>query len=147
MSCVVRSPTLAVMAAVALVAAIAVAASATAEDPPAAEKPIAIEKIAGIEIWRLTLTRSAADRLDIQTATVASAGDGMVVPSAAVIIDTAGTYWVYTNPEPFVFVREEIRPVREEGQKAFFDMGPAIGTRVVTTGVPELYGAEFGIGK
>ena len=142
-----RLPTFAVMTAVALVAAVALAACTTAENAPTAENPIAVEKIAGTEIWRLTLTKSAADRLDIRTATVESAGDGMVVPSAAVIIDPAGTYWVYTNPEPFVFVREEIRPVREEGQQAFFGVGPAIGTPVVTTGVPELYGAEFGIGN
>jgi hypothetical protein len=37
--------------------------------------------------------------------------------------------------------------VEERGQQAFFAEGPAVGTAVVTTGVPELYGAEFGIGK
>lgn len=142
-----RSPNLAVMIAVVLVAAVALAGCGTDEAAPAAEKPIAVEEIAGTELWRLTLTESAAERLGIQTATVESAGDGLVVPSAAVIIDPTGTYWVYTNPEPFVFLRHEIRPVREEGQQAFFEVGPAIGTPVVTTGVPELYGAEFGIGK
>ena len=111
------------------------------------EAPVEVEEITGSEIRRLTLTQSAAERLDIQTSTVESADEGLVVSSAAVIIDPTGTYWVYTNPEPLVFVRREIRPVREDGQQAFFEEGPAIGTFVVTTGVPELYGAEFGIGK
>ncbi len=111
------------------------------------ENPVEVEEINGSEIKRLTLSESAAERLDIQTSTVESADEGLVVSSAAVIIDPTGTYWVYTNPEPLVFVRREIRPVREDGQQAFFEEGPAIGTFVVTTGVPELYGAEFGIGK
>ena len=133
--------------AVVLISAIALAGCNRSEGRHATEKPIEVEKIDGSELSRLTLTTSAADRLDIQTTTVESVGEGKVVPSAAVIIDTAGTYWVYTNPEPLVFVREEIRPVHEEGQQAFFDEGPTVGTHVVTIGVPELYGAEFGIGK
>ena len=111
------------------------------------EAPVVVEPIEGTDLGRLTLSASAAERLDIQTATVESAGSGLVVPSAAVIIDPAGVYWVYTNPEPLVFIRQEIQSVREEGQQAFFVAGPGTGTQVVTIGVPELYGAEFGIGK
>ena len=110
-------------------------------------EPVVIEEIAGTEIQRLTLTESAAGRLDIQTAPIASAGAQLVAPSAAVIIDPDGIYWVYTNPEPLVYVREEIRPVTEVGGEAFFTVGPPAGMAVVTVGVPELYGAEFGIGK
>ena len=111
------------------------------------EEPITVEEIAGTEIQRLTLSGSAADRLGIQTVSVETAGDRMVVPSAAVIIDPEGVYWVYTSPEPLVYIREEIRPATETGGKAFFDVGPVVGMAVVTVGVPELYGAEFGIGK
>lgn len=137
----------AAMTGLVLVAALAFAACGTAEGVGTAEEPIEVEEIAGTDLRRLTLSESAADRLDIQTVTVESAGDGLVVPSAAVIIDPEGIYWVYTNPEPFVFVRHEIRPVREKGLRAFFETGPEVGTLVVTVGVPELYGAEFGIGK
>jgi hypothetical protein len=70
-----------------------------------------------------------------------------VVPSASVIIDPDGVYWVYTNPDSNVFVRQRIQPVFEEGLKAFFQKGPDIGMSVVIVGVPELYGAEVGIGK
>ena len=142
-----RSPHLTTIASLALVSAVALGACSATDAAPPAEEPVTVEEIAGTEIQRLTLSESAADRLDIQTATVASAGDGMVVPSAAVIIDPEGIYWVYTSPEPFVYIREEIRPVHEAGGGAFFEVGPAIGTAVVTVGVPELYGAEFGIGK
>jgi hypothetical protein len=132
----------------AVIAATLFVGACTSDDGEAEhENPVEVEEIAGSEIKRLTLSESAAERLDIQTSTVESADEGLVVSSAAVIIDPTGTYWVYTNPEPLVFVRREIRPVREDGQQAFFEEGPAIGTLVVTTGVPELYGAEFGIGK
>jgi hypothetical protein len=111
------------------------------------EDPVVVEPIDGTDLGRLTLTASAAERLNIQTTTVESAGNGLVVPSAAVIIDPEGVYWVYTNPEPLVFIRHELQSVREEDRQAFFAAGPRTGTPVVTIGVPELYGAEFGIGK
>ena len=118
-------------------------ASAPAPDEP----PVVAEAIDGSDLQRLTLSESAAERLDIQTSLVARADEGLVVPRGAVVIDSTGAYWVYTSPEPLVFVRHELRRVREEGQMAYFAEGPDPGTAVVTTGVPELYGAEFGIGK
>ncbi len=130
-----------------LAGSLLVAACDSAEGSVAEDKPIAVEETADSEIWRLTLSESAARRLDIQTATVELDGDGYVVPSAAVIIDPTGEYWVYTSPEPLVYVRQQLRQVREEDGHAFFAHGPSDGTTVVITGVPELYGAEFGIGK
>jgi hypothetical protein len=35
---------------------------------------------------------------------------------------------------------------RVDGGTAYLRAGPAVGTMVVTVGVPELYGAEFGVG-
>ena len=133
--------------AVAMLAAATLGACTTSGAEASPEEPITIEEIAGTEIQRLTLTESAANRLDIQTSPIETSGTQMVAPSAAVIIDPDGVYWVYTNPEPLVYVREEIRPVTEAGGEAFFDIGPPLGMAVVTVGVPELYGAEFGIGK
>jgi len=111
------------------------------------EPPAVVEPIAGSDIKSVTLSASASDRLGIEVTGVGEDGDGLAVPSAAVIITTDGKYWVYTNPEPLVFVREEIRPVVEEAGTAFYSTGPGAGTLVVITGVPELYGAEFGVGK
>lgn len=140
------SPLAATTAAVLLAMAGLTGCSSEAE-AAGGESPIAIDEIAGSDVWRITLTESAAERLDIQTSKVETAADGLVVPSAAVIIDPDGIYWVYTNPEPLVYVRQEIRPVHEADLQAFFVEGPQAGESVVTIGVPELYGAEFGIGK
>jgi len=122
-------------------------ACTNAEGAATDDEPIVVEEVPDTGLSLLTLSARAAERLDIQTATIEAASEGFVVPSAAVIIDPDGVYWVYTNPDPLVFIRREIRPVTERAQRAFFEDGPAIGTRVVTVGVPELYGAEFGIGK
>jgi len=110
--------------------------------------PVQLDAVEGSDFMRLTLTESAVSRLDIQTTEVSVDADGaLFVPSAALIITPDGSHYVYANPEPLVFVRSEITEVVEDAYLAFFADGPPVGTSVVTTGVPELYGAEFGIGK
>jgi hypothetical protein len=110
------------------------------------DEPYSLEEVQGTELARVTLTEPAARRLGIETAPIAEAGDLMLVPSAAVMVDAEGVFWVYTNPEPLVFVRHEISIEREEGDRTFVSAGPRVGTLVVTVGVPELYGAESEIG-
>ena len=118
------------------------------EDGPVAADPATYEAVDGSDLLRITLTESAAERLGIETDTVENGnGDTLVVPSAAMIITPDGKHWVYTNPEGLVYLRHEITEVVEEDHRAYYADGPTAGTRVVVTGVPELYGAEFGIGK
>lgn len=108
--------------------------------------PSTVETIPGSDVARVTLTELAAQRLDIGTTTVAASADRLSVPSDALIIDPQGRFWVYTSPEPLVYLRHELVDVRQEGQTIFFAAGPEPGTTVVTVGVPELYGTESGIG-
>ena len=70
-----------------------------------------------------------------------------VVPYASVLYDAKGNTWVYTNPEPNVFVRQPIRVETVVGNEALLTEGPPVGTAVVTVGGAELYGTEFGVGK
>lgn len=70
-----------------------------------------------------------------------------VVPYAAVIYGLQGETWVYTNPEPLVFVRDPILVDYVEGDVAVLLDGPTAGTAVVTVGGAELYGAETGVSK
>ena len=70
-----------------------------------------------------------------------------VIPYAAVIYDLHGETWVYTNPEPLVFVRHPIHVDYIEGDLAVLLEGPPAGTEVATVGVAELLGTEFGVGK
>jgi len=70
-----------------------------------------------------------------------------LIPYAAVLYDTRGGTWVYTNPEPLVFVRQRINVDYIDGEQAVLSDGPAPGTAVVTAGGAELFGTELGIGK
>jgi biotin carboxyl carrier protein len=70
-----------------------------------------------------------------------------VIPYAAVIYDAEGNTWVYTNPEPLVFVRQPIVIDFIEGDRAVLVEGLAVGTSVVIVGASELLGAETGVSK
>src|SRR5919108_1041428 len=64
------------------------------------------------------------------------------VPHSAVIYDPRGDAWVYTNPEPLVFVRHRIKVDYVDGDLAVLSDAPPPGTAVVMTGAAELFGAE-----
>lgn len=88
----------------------------------------------GQRVWvRLTLAGSGATR--------------KIVPFAAILYDTEGHTWVYTNPQPLVFMREAVTIDYVEGELAVLSDGPAAGTKVVTVGGSLLYGAETGVSK
>ena len=95
---------------------------------------------------QITLSEEAAKRLDVQTATVDEAdvngAKQKSMPYAALLYDTTGDTWVYTNPQPETFIREQIKVDRIEGDKVILAQGPAASTKVVTVGVAELYGSE-----
>jgi len=131
------------------IAILIIASLLSACAPKAADKvekiePYQLEVIEGSDFQRVILTEKAAQRLDIQTATI---GAGNVIPYAAVLYGLNGETWTYTNPEPLVFVRQPIVIDHIEGDSAFLSEGPDTGTAVVIIGVAELYGAEVGVKK
>lgn len=111
------------------------------------EPPATKVKIEGTDRYVVHVTEKAAERLDINTTEVSDTERGPAVPSAAVILDPTGTFWVYVTDEPLAYYREEISPVRQEDGWAYYTNGPAPGTTVVIEAVPELYGEETGVGK
>lgn len=134
------------IAAIPLIAALLLPACGEAmEDEHEVDEPVTIEELDEEDVARLTLTEHAAKRLGIQTAPVEADGSGMIVPSAAVFVDPDGRFWVYTNPEPLVFIRREVSVAHDDGNRVRITAGPPPGTQVVTAGVPELLGAEYEI--
>lgn len=113
-------------------------------------KPAHVELIEGTELHKVTLTQRAAERLDIKTdqvqEMVIAGTKRKVVPYGSVLYDAHGDTWVYTNPEPLVFVRHAIHVDYISGDRAVLSQGPPRGTAVVTVGAAELFGAEFEIG-
>ena len=88
----------------------------------------------------------AGQRVRVALSLTGSGSQSRVVPYAAVIYGLHGETWVYTNPEPLVFVRVPIVIDYIEGDFAVLAEGPAADTLVVTVGASELFGAESGVG-
>lgn len=141
-----------IMAAIVLVLGFWAAQSLGPTKSGTAEKigPALVESIEGTELSRVTLTERAAQRLDIQTGEVTdeqiAGATKRVIPYGAVFYDSMGTAWAYTNPEPLVYVRAELKIDRIEGDRAILAEGPDAGTRIVSVGAALLYGTEFGVG-
>lgn len=106
-----------------------------------------VEVIAGSSLKKVTLTKKAVDRLDIKLGETATDASGVLsTPYASVLYDVKGNTWVYTNPEPLVYVRQAITVLSIKGPRAVLKDGPAAGTKVVVVGASELFGAESGVG-
>ena len=105
--------------------------------------PSTLEEIEGSDLKRVILTEKAAERIDVQTVPVS----GQVVPYSAVIYDTEGNTWIYTNPAPLTFVRASVVIDHIDGDQAFLSQGLESDAPIVTVGVAEIYGAETGVSK
>jgi hypothetical protein len=114
------------------------------------DAPAHVEAIEGSEFSRVTLTSRAAERLDIQVgeATDQEIAGAMrrVVPYSSIVYDAEGNTFVYTNPEPLVFVRAAVTVDRIDGDVAILSEGPKAGTKVASVGGALLFGTEFGVG-
>ena len=117
-------------------------------------EPAHLEHLENSELSKLTLTEKAVERIGILTATVEQEStDGYgaqtpktTVPYGAILYDAHGHNWVYTNPEPNVFLRHEIKIDFIKDETVHLIEGPPVGTKVVTQGAAELYGTEYEVG-
>src|SRR5215211_589079 len=76
--------------------------------------PSKLEPIEGTDLSKVILTEKAAERIGVATVSAS----GTEVPYAAVVYDIEGNTWIYTNPEPLTFVREQIAIDHIEGDMA-----------------------------
>jgi hypothetical protein len=90
-------------------------------------------------------TDEAAQRVDLAFSTVSGRKGELVIEYAALIYDKKGATWVYTAPEPLTFVRETVVVARVDGERVTLSEGPPPGTKVVTRGATQVYGAELGM--
>ena len=116
----------------------------TAKTTP--EAPATVEKQES-GIGRITLKGRAAERLGIEFAEVTKSGQRLEAPYNALLYDASGGEWVFISPQPNVFTRTAIKVELIEGDRIYFSKGPALGTKLVTSGIAQLYGIEFGVGK
>lgn len=137
--------------AAALVAGLLSMPSFGADGPSAgadSKKPKAsqVEAISGSSTKKITLAKKASERLGIEMALItADAAGALFTPYASLIYDVKGGTWVYTSPQPMVFVRQAVVVSSVKGKSAALKEGPAAGTSVVVVGAAELYGVESGL--
>lgn len=136
--------------ALALMGALLFLSACKQESVSEAYHPATVEETEREGIKRVRLDQRATERIGLQTAVVTEERIGnatrKVVPYGAVMYDTHGNAWTYTNPEPLAFVREPIVVERIDGDRAILTDGPSVGTTIVTVGATELMGAEHNYG-
>ena len=136
--------------AAAVLAAASVATSGCKEiesEEASGYEPSHVEEVKGAsdDLKRVTFTQEGAARTGLETAPVRKDGRVSVLPYAALIYDADGGTWVYTNPGKLTYLRQEVKVDHIDGDRVVLEAGPAVGTRVVTTGAAEVYGAELEI--
>ena len=125
--------------------ALAPEARADSPAPPKPESQATIKRL-GFGLNQIALLPNAARRLGIQTSEITEKKPGMkITPYSSIIYDRDGDAYVYAVAAPLTYVRAAVVIKRVNGNYAYLTDGPPAGTRVVTEGVPELYGAEIGV--
>ena len=107
--------------------------------------PDKLEEVKGSkdDLKRVSFTPEAAERTGLRTAPVRREGGRTVVPYDALIYRPDGSTYVYTSPKPLEYLRAEVKVDRIDGDRVVVTKGPPAGTKVVTVGAPEVYGAEL----
>jgi hypothetical protein len=130
-----------------LLALLAGACSKSGAAEEGSNEPVKLVKVAGTDLHRVELTKTAVSRIGLETEPVTAApGAGKpetVVPYAALIYDPGGATWVYTTVGPRRFLRHAVTVDRIDDEDVILTAGPPVGTNVVTVGAAEVYGSEF----
>jgi hypothetical protein len=135
-------------AVLATIAGLCLAGQQAAADSPAAAKAESQAAIKRLDsgLSEITLRPKAASRIDIHLSEVADDPTGRkVTPFSSIIYDLDGYCWVYKATGDLTFVREHVVVESVSLDAVYLKDGPPSGTKVVTVGVVELYGTEFGV--
>jgi hypothetical protein len=92
----------------ALVFSLPACAAPVAAPTAVGEAPAKVEKNATTGIAKLTLTQRGLDRIELKTEPVTAGAGGVQLPYGALMYDSAGKTWVYTNPAERVYERQEV---------------------------------------
>lgn len=131
---------------VAMIGAVLVLAGCKQDKIEEKHHPAKLEESGQEGIMKVRLEAKAAERIGIQTVQVREDGGRLVVPYGALLYDTKGNTWTFTNPSPLLYVRAKVTVEAIEGDRVMLSEGPAVGTAVVTVGAAELLGAEHKYG-
>jgi len=108
-------------------------------------QPYTVEGPEDAAIKTVKMEDATAALLPVELATVRQEGARKVVAHNAVIYNPDGGSFVYTKPQAETYIRALIKIVRVTGDDAVLSKGPAVGTKIVTTGSAELLATEYEI--
>jgi hypothetical protein len=130
------------LAAVLFGCALAGCGGSSSHSAPAAGR---LEQVPGRSVGKIVLTQLGAQRIGLQTAAARAAGTSVVMPYSAIVYDSSGQTYAFTNVAPLTYVEVPITVEHISGEAAYLLKGPAPGTNVVSVGAEELYGVQTGV--
>jgi hypothetical protein len=123
------------------------ASALTAETAVKKILPARVEATNDAKIMKVTLTPKAAERLGIVIDEVRADPSGrLIVPYGSVLYDLTGKTWVYISADPLTFARGAVVIDTIKGDNVYLTEGPPAGTKVLATGVPQVFGTEVKVG-
>jgi hypothetical protein len=118
-----------------------------AAETPVQSRPAQVEATPGTTLKKVTLTPKAAERLGVRIDEVRVDLLGRrIVPYSSVLYDLSGGTWVYVHVDPMAFVREAVKIDTIKGENVYLNDGPPAGSKVLATGVAQVFGTEVGVG-
>lgn len=81
------------------------------------------------------------------TIPLADAKESLTVPWSAIVFDIHGGNWIYEQVAPHKYARKRVVVSHTNGTDAVLASGPAAATKVVMTGVQQLFASETGFVK
>jgi hypothetical protein len=126
------------------------------EEEGGGDEAVQVADTPGTDAKTLTFTEEALAHLDVKTEPVRelqptrrgeSVGPRLAIPHSAMTYDAEGHPWVYVKGGPDSFLRKSVEIDFMDGDYIYLAGGLAAGEEVVTVGVPEMQGAEFGVGE
>jgi uncharacterized iron-regulated membrane protein len=134
------------VAALALAALSVSACTKTGGEEEESNRGATLDSVPGSDVGAVTLTDVAEQRIDLKTAAIEQAADGMQIPYAALLYDPEGKTWTFVKINDHTFQRQPVTVDHITGDTAFLTEGPKAGSEVVVIGAAELYGVEEGVG-
>src|SRR5438045_3198088 len=125
-----------------------------AEDEVEGDDSVRVENADGTGAKALVLTSEAATYTGIGIAPVQqieaprgrnNVGVQIAVPQSSIFYDSDGEVWVYVVVAANTFARKHVVVDFRDSDQFYLSSGLAAGDSVVTVGVAELHGAEFGV--
>jgi len=91
----------------------------------------------------VTFSKTGVERADVRTTPVTAGGGHREIPDAALLYNGDGSTFVYTATGPRTYTYTPIKVLEVVDNTVHFTGGPGPGDPVVTSGVPQVHGADI----